>query len=59
MIIDMGQSVTLDHPQARRFLERDIANVAHFFRKKYGLGSPEEIWDLLIKDKDEIEKKKD
>jgi RIO kinase 1 len=59
VIIDMGQSVTLDHPQARRFLERDIANIAYFFRKKYGLGSPEEIWDRLIKDKDEMEKKKD
>ena len=59
MIIDMGQSVTLDHPLARRFLERDIANVAHFFRKKYGLGSEQEIWNKLIKDKDEMEKKKD
>jgi len=59
VIIDMGQSVTLDHPQARRFLERDIANVAHFFRKKYSLGSEQEIWNKLIKDKDDMEKKKD
>jgi RIO kinase 1 len=59
VIIDMGQSVTLDHPQARRFLERDIANVAHYFRKKYNLGSPEEIWERLRKDRDEMNKKKD
>ncbi|HPS92497.1 MAG TPA: serine protein kinase RIO [Methanothrix sp.] len=59
VIIDMGQSVTLDHPQARRFLERDIANVAHYFRKKYNLGSPEEILERLRKDRDEMNKKKD
>lgn len=58
VIIDMGQSVTLDHPQARRFLERDIANVAHYFQKKYGLGSPEEIRKRLVRDRDEINKKK-
>ena len=58
VIIDMGQSVTLDHPQARRFLERDIANVSHYFRKKYSLGSPEEIWKKLIKDRDEMKEKK-
>jgi len=58
VIIDMGQSVTLDHPQAKRFLERDIANVSHYFRKKYSLGSPEEIWKKLIKDRDEIKEKK-
>jgi RIO kinase 1 len=58
VIIDMGQSVTLDHPMARKFLERDIANVAHYFMKKYNLGSPEEIWEKLRKDRDEIEKEK-
>jgi len=58
VIIDMGQSVTLDHPQARRFLERDIANLSHYFRKKYSLGSPEEIWKKLIKDRDEMKEKK-
>ncbi len=57
VIIDMGQSVTLDHPQARRFLERDIANVVHYFQKKYGLGSSEEIWTKLRKDRDEIKAK--
>jgi len=58
VIIDMGQSVTLDHPQARRFLERDIDNVAHYFQKKYGLGSPEEIRKRLVRDRDEINKEK-
>ncbi len=30
-VIDMGQAVTLDHPKARSFLVRDIANVNRFF----------------------------
>ena len=53
MIIDMGQSVTLDHPQARRFLERDITNITHYFRKKYSIGSSEEIRARIQKDKEE------
>jgi RIO kinase 1 len=51
VIIDMGQSVTLDHPMARKFLERDIFNLAHYFKKRYGLGSEEEIWARLRQDK--------
>lgn len=34
--IDMGQSVTLDHLNARDFLLRDITNVANFFAR-YGV----------------------
>jgi RIO kinase 1 len=30
-VIDMGQAVTLDHPRARPFLARDIANVNRYF----------------------------
>jgi RIO kinase 1 len=51
VIIDMGQSVTLDHPMSRKFLERDIYNLAHYFKKRYALGSEEEIWARLRKDK--------
>ena len=47
VIIDMGQSLTLDHPMARKFLGRDIANIARFFRKRYGLGSEVEIMERL------------
>jgi len=53
VIIDMGQSVTLDHPQARRFLERDITNIAHYFQKKYAIGSSDEIWARIQKDKED------
>ena len=33
-LIDMGQSVTRDHPRALQFLMRDIRNVIRFFKKK-------------------------
>ncbi len=32
-IIDMGQSVTLEHPKARDFLERDVENITRYFRR--------------------------
>lgn len=57
VIIDMGQSVTLDHPMARRFLERDVANIVHYFQKKYSIGSSEEIYARIEKDKAEKIKK--
>lgn len=50
VVIDMGQSVTLDHPMARKFLERDIVNIARYFKKKYGIGSEEEIWTRVKSD---------
>jgi RIO kinase 1 len=33
VIIDMGQSVMLDHPMSREFLQRDVKNVVRYFRK--------------------------
>ncbi len=33
-LIDMGQSVTRDHPRAHQFLMRDIRNVNRFFKKR-------------------------
>ena len=33
VLIDMGQSVLLDHPRAQDFLVRDIENVIRFFSK--------------------------
>ncbi|OPY54196.1 MAG: RIO-type serine/threonine-protein kinase Rio1 [Methanosaeta sp. PtaU1.Bin060] len=59
VIIDMGQSVTLDHPMARKFLERDIANLARYFKKKYGIGSEEEIWARLRSQGEEADQGKE
>jgi len=50
VIIDMGQSVTLDHPMAKKFLERDITNITRYFQKRYGIGSEEEIRAKLKSD---------
>lgn len=35
-VIDVGQSVLLDHPKAQEFLERDVRNVLSYF-KRYGI----------------------
>lgn len=47
VVIDMGQSVTLEHPMASKFLARDVTNVARYFEKKYGIGSEAEIWSRV------------
>jgi RIO kinase 1 len=48
VFIDMGQSVTLDHPRAEDLLERDIINIAIFF-KKLGFSCSEEEMMIRIK----------
>ncbi|MDR0767603.1 MAG: serine protein kinase RIO [Methanosarcinales archaeon] len=52
VIIDVGQAVTLNHPNAREFLARDIENIKRFFKK---FGIEEETKDILerIKQKKE------
>jgi len=46
VIIDVGQAVTLNHPNARDFLLRDVENIKRFF-KKYGIS--EETKTILEK----------
>ncbi len=43
-VIDMGQSVTPDHPQALRFLMRDIRNVNRFFGEHCAVQSEFEVF---------------
>jgi RIO kinase 1 len=52
IIIDMGQSVTIDHPMAREFLLRDIKNIVRYF-KKLGVDCSEEklSGEILKKDR--------
>ncbi len=53
ILIDMGQSVTPEHPRADQFLRRDIQNIARHFRK-YGIKSDEtELYLFVTKDKKE------
>ena len=52
-IIDVGQAVLLDHPQALEFLKRDIKNLVWYF-KKYGIkGDEEKIFTKITKIKKE------
>ncbi|HUL62223.1 MAG TPA: serine protein kinase RIO [Methanocella sp.] len=44
VIIDMGQSVLLDHPMAREFLRRDVKNVVRYFRKLGVKCDEESLW---------------
>ncbi len=46
-IIDWPQYVTLDHPNAESFLERDVRNVLIHFKRKYSL--KRELMDILSK----------
>ncbi len=40
-IIDCSQSVLLAHPMARELLERDLRVITRFFRRRYGLATPD------------------
>jgi RIO kinase 1 len=47
IFIDMGQSVTLEHPNAREFLYRDVQNILRFF-SRYGIkDKPEELFKKI------------
>lgn len=41
-LIDMGQAVMLGHPKYRDFMERDMANILYYFRKKYKIETDHE-----------------
>jgi RIO kinase 1 len=48
-IIDVGQGVLLDHPSSLEFLQRDIHNIVHYF-KRYDIESDEQlIFEKLMK----------
>lgn len=56
VIIDMGQSVTIDHFHADKYLKRDVTNIARFFGKlKIPVNENEMI--SIIKGKKEEEEK--
>ncbi|MBC7086818.1 MAG: serine protein kinase RIO [Methanomethylovorans sp.] len=53
ILIDMGQSVTLEHPKADQFLRRDIQNIVRYFRK-YGIKTGENgLYLFITSDKEE------
>jgi RIO kinase 1 len=46
-LIDMGQSVTRDHPRALPFLMRDIRNVNRFFKNRCDVRTDVEIFNAV------------
>lgn len=50
IFIDMGQSVTLEHPNAREFLYRDVQNILRFFGRYGIMDKPEELLSKIQAD---------
>jgi len=49
-LIDFGQAIVTEHPKAKDFLRRDIANIASFFQKKYAIKADvDEMLDKIVK----------
>ncbi len=48
VFIDMGQSVTLDHPNAMKFLMRDIRNIIRFFRSRGVTADEDRVVDMIL-----------
>jgi RIO kinase 1 len=46
-IIDMGQSVTRDHPRALQFLMRDIRNINRFFKKRCDIKTEYDVFNAI------------
>ena len=47
IIIDMGQSTTLEHPRANEFLLRDIRNITKFFTR-FGIeNDPDKLYNFI------------
>ena len=50
-VLDLGQAVTVHHPNSREFLERDCHNVAAFFRRQ-GLEVSDDELLAFVRDDD-------
>jgi RIO kinase 1 len=46
-LIDMGQSVTRDHPRALQFLMRDIRNINRYFKKQCDVKNECEVFNAV------------
>lgn len=47
VVIDLGQAVTVLHPNADEFLERDCRNIANFFKGQGGDVSADELYTFV------------
>ena len=56
VIIDLGQAMTVHHPNARDLLERDCENVASFFRRQGLEVSSDDLFAFVAGDDDRLER---
>ena len=47
VVIDLGQAVTVHHPNSRSFLQRDCENVANFFSRQGVETDPDELLEFV------------
>jgi RIO kinase 1 len=47
VVIDLGQAVTVHHPNAQEFLRRDCRNVANFFRRQALDVTADDLYDYV------------
>ncbi|WP_435320170.1 serine/threonine-protein kinase Rio1 [Haloarchaeobius sp. TZWSO28] len=52
VVIDLGQAVTVHHPNARDFLERDCRNVANFFARQGVDVTGDDLYDFVVEQGD-------
>ncbi|MDX1747249.1 MAG: serine/threonine-protein kinase Rio1, partial [Halobacteriales archaeon] len=48
-VIDLGQAVTVHHPNAGEFLERDCRNIARFFDRQGVEAAPGDLFDFVTR----------
>ena len=53
VIIDVGQTVSIENPMAMEFLKRDVKNITRFF-KRYIKASEKDLYNYIVGEKDEI-----
>ena len=47
VVIDLGQAITVHHPNSREYLERDCRNVANFFGRQGLAVDPDELLEFV------------
>jgi RIO kinase 1 len=59
VVLDLGQAVTVHHPNSREFLERDCENVASFFGRQGLEVSVDDLLEFVVDEDEEDEEDKE
>jgi RIO kinase 1 len=54
VVIDLGQAVTVHHPNADEFLRRDCENVANFFSRQGLAVTGEECYEFVVEEAEPV-----